>query len=471
MQDTEICYMPAVDMAQAIRTKKLSPVEVISAVLSRIERLNPKINAYCTLLDESARKQAREAEEKVMKGDELGPLHGVPISIKDLTYTKGVRTTSGSRMYENFIPDHDAIIVERLKAAGAIMLGKTNTPEFGFMGITDNLLFGPTLNPWNLERHAGGSSGGAAAAVAAGMGPLSQGSDGGGSIRIPSSFCGVFGIKPSFGRVPRGAGSSDWQTLSQYGPITRTVRDAALALEVMAGRDDRDRQSLPDTNLHYLELLNDNLKGLRVAWSSDLGYAAVEPQVLEKTSAAVSIFETLGCIVEMATPDITNPGRAFSLIWSLSYAAAYADQLDEWGDRMDPRLVALIKQGKDRLAIEYAQAALEREQLYDRLVPFFERYDLLLTPATAVSAFDVKKLDLTEIGGVKGSSWIDWTPFTYPFNCTGQPAASVPCGWTDDGLPVGLQIVGRPFDDATVLRAAAAFESASPWSHRQPLLD
>jgi len=471
MQDIEICYMPAIDMAQAIRTRKLSPVEVINAVLSRIERLNPRINAYCTLLDESARKQAREAEVKVMNGDELGPLHGVPMSIKDLTYTKGVRTTSGSKMYENFIPDHDAIIVERLKAAGAIMIGKTNTPEFGFTGVTDNMLFGPTRNPWNLERHAGGSSGGAAAAVAAGMGPLSQGSDGGGSIRIPSSFCGVFGIKPSFGRVPRGAGSSDWQTLSQYGPITRTVRDAALALEIMAGRDDRDRHSLPDTNLHYLALLNDNLKGLRVAWSPDLGYAAVEPQVLEKTSAAVSVFETLGCTVETATPDITNPGRAFSLIWAVSYAAAYADQLDEWGDQMDPRLVAIIKQGNDRLAIEYAQAMLEREQLYDRLLPFFETYDLLLTPATAVSAFDVRKLELTEIGESKGSSWLDWTPFTYPFNCTGQPAASVPCGWTDDDLPVGLQIVGRRFDDAMVLKVAAAFESASPWSHRRPPLD
>ena len=471
MQDTEICYMPAVDMAQAIRTRKLSPVEIINAVLSRIERLNPKINAYCTLLGDSARKQAREAEVKVMKRAELGPLHGVPISIKDLTYTKGVRTTSGSKMYENFIPDHDAIIVERLQAAGAIMLGKTNTPEFGFMGITDNRLFGPTRNPWNLERHAGGSSGGAAAAVAAGMGPLSQGSDGGGSIRIPSSFCGVFGIKPSFGRIPRGAGSSDWQTLSQYGPITRTVKDAALALEVMAGRDDRDRLSLPDTNLQYLALLDDNLKGLRVAWSPDLGYAAVEPQVLEKTSAAVSIFETLGCMVEMATPDITNPGRAFSLIWAVSYAAAYVDQLDEWGDQMDPRLVALIKQGSDISAIEYAQAALEREQLYDRLLPFFKTYDLLLTPATAVSAFDVGKFELTEIGETKGSSWLDWTPFTYPFNCTGQPAASVPCGWTDDGLPVGLQIVGRRFEDATVLKAAAAFESASLWSQKRPPLD
>ncbi len=471
MQDTDICYMPAVDMAQAIRTKKLSPVEVISAVLSRIERLNPKINAYCTVLAETAMEQAREAEARVMREDTLGPLHGVPVSIKDLTATKGVRTTSGSRIYENLIPDYDAIVVERLKAAGAIMLGKTNTPEFGFMGITDNLLFGATRNPWNLERHAGGSSGGAAAAVAAGMGPLAQGSDGGGSIRIPSSFCGVFGIKPSFGRVPRGPGSPDWQTLSQSGPIARTVRDAALALEVMAGRDDRDRHSLPDTNLHYLSLLNGSLKGLKVAWSPDLGYAVVDPQVLEKTAAAVSIFETLGCTVEMATPDMTNPGRAFGLIWAVTYASRYGDKLDEWRDQISPNLAALIERGKRRLAVEYAQAATEREELYDRLIPFFDRYDLLLTPATAVSAFDINQTEVTEIAGVKGSPTLEWMPFNYPFNLTGQPAASVPCGWTDDGLPVGLQIVGRRLDDGTVLKAAAAFESASPWSHRRPQLD
>jgi aspartyl-tRNA(Asn)/glutamyl-tRNA(Gln) amidotransferase subunit A len=471
MKDTEICYMSATHMAQAIGARKLSPVEVVDAVLSRIERLNPVINAYCGVLAESAKKQALEAEAKVMRGDELAPLHGIPVAIKDLEPTKGVRTTSGSKIYENLVPDYDAILVERLKAAGAIMLGKTNTPEFGFMGVTDNLLFGPTRNPWNLERHAGGSSGGSAAAVAAGMGQLAQGGDSGGSIRIPSSFCGVFGVKPSFGRVPRGPGSPDWQTLSSKGPIARTVKDAALVLEVMAGRDNRDRHSLPDASPRYLSLLDDDLEGLRVAWSPDLGYATVDPQVLEKTTAAARTFETLRCTVEMATPDITNPERAFSLIWAVTYAAAYGDKLDEWREHMDPRLVTLIEQGKDRLAVEYAQAAIEREEFSSRLRQFFDRYDLLLTPATAVPAFDVSQAEVTEIGGRMGSSWLDWTPFTYPFNLSGQPAASVPCGWTDDGLPVGLQIVGRCFDDAGVLKAAAAYESASPWAHRRPPLD
>jgi aspartyl-tRNA(Asn)/glutamyl-tRNA(Gln) amidotransferase subunit A len=471
MDSLEICYMSAVEMAEAVKSRKLSPVEIMDAVLSRIERLNPKVNAYCTLLAESATKQAGEAENIIMKGEELGPLHGVPFSIKDLTFTKGIRTTFGSKIYENFIPDKDAIVVERLRAAGAIMLGKTNTPEFGFMGVTDNLIFGPTHNPWNLQRHAGGSSGGAAASVAAGMGPLAQGSDGGGSIRIPSSFCGVFGIKPSFGRVPRGPGFLDWMTLSHFGPITRTVRDAALAMEVMAGIDYRDRHSLPDTNLRYLSSLDGDLKGLRVAWSPDLGYAVVDPQVLAATSAAVSTFETLGCTVDAATPEVENPGRAFAFTWAVKFASSYLDKLDEWRDQMNPALVDIIERGKDRTALEYARSALEREEYCDRMLSFFENYDLLLTPSTAVPAFDIDKFEVTEIGGIKGSPTLEWTPFTYPFNFTGQPAASVPCGWTDDGLPVGLQIVGRRFEDLTVLRAAAAFEQASPWADRRPPLD
>ena len=471
MDNTEVCYMPVVEMAEAIKTKKLSPVEIMDAVLSRIEHLNPRVNAYCTLLAENAREQAREAENAVMKGRKLGPLHGIPFSIKDLTFTRGVRTTFGSRIYENFVPDQDAIVVERLKAAGAIMLGKTNTPEFGFQGVTDNLLFGPTRNPWNLGRHAGGSSGGAAAAVAAGMSPLAQGSDGGGSIRIPSSFCGVFGIKPSFGRVPCGPGFPDWQTLTHYGPITRTVRDAALAMEVMAGRDDRYRWSLPETDLRYLSALGGDLKGLKVAWSPDLGYAVIDPEVLEATSAAVATFETLGCTVEAANPEARNPGRTFAAIWAVTYASRYLDKLEKWRDQMNPLLVELIERGKDVSAMDYARVAIGREEYCEQIQTFFEKYDLLLTPTTAVPAFELDKFEVTEIAGVKGSPVLDWTPATYPFNLTGQPAASVPCGWTDEGLPVGLQIVGRRFDDVTVLRAAAAFEEASPWAGKLPPLD
>jgi len=471
MSNSEIDYMPAIKIAAVIREKKLSPVEIVDAILTRIDNLNPKINAYCTLLPEDARKQAKEAEDLVMKGAELGPLHGVPVSVKDLVFTKGIRTTFGSRIYEDFVPDVDDIVVERLRTAGAIVLGKTNTPEFGFMGITDNLLFGVTRNPWNLERHAGGSSGGAAAAVVAGMGPLAVGTDGGGSIRIPSSFCGAFGLKPTYGRVPRGPGLPDWQTLSHTGPITRTVADAALMMNVIAGRDDRDINSLPEIKMDYLSLLREDLKGVKIGWSPDLGYALVDPVVLALTTTALGVFESLGAEVEDVNLELENQGRTFSIIWGVTIASEVADKLEEWRDKMNPRLVEMVERGMSVRAVDYAYAAQARKEFWSKIQPLFERYDVLLTPTLSIPAFDIAAYQVTEIAGVKGTPALDWTPFTYPFNFTGQPAASVPCGWTDDGLPIGLQIVGRRFDDATVLRVAATFEQAAPWADKQPPLD
>ncbi len=471
MSVSEIVYMSAVEIALAIREKKLSPVEVVDTVLTRIDKLNPKLNAYCTLLADNARKQAKEAESSVMKGAKLGALHGVPISVKDLLFTKGIRTTFGSRIYENFIPDADNVVVERLKAAGAIVMGKTNTPEFGFMGVTDNSLFGLTRNPWNLERHAGGSSGGAAAAVAAGMGPLAVGTDGGGSIRIPSSFCGAFGLKPSYGRVPRGPGLPDWQTLSHTGPITRTVADAALMMEVIAGRDDRDINSLPETKLEYLPFLKGDLKGIRVGWSPDLGYALVDPEVLEITTSTLGVFESLGAEVEDAGLDLENQGLVFSIIWAVTKASELADKLEEWRGDMNPHLVQTIERGMSLSAVGYAHAAVARKEFWSKIQPVFEKYDVLLTPTLSVPAFEASTYQVTEIAGVKGEPALDWTPFTYPFNFTGQPAASVPCGWTEEGLPVGLQIIGGRFADTTVLKVAAAFERAAPWADKYPPLD
>ena len=470
MSDTDITRLTAVELAAAIRRKQLSPVEVVGAFLKRIEAVNPVLNAYCTVTAGAAREAAREAEAAVVRGDSLGPLHGVPVSIKDLIFTRGVRTTFGSRIYEDFVPDEDAVVVERLKRAGAIVLGKTNTPEFGFMGVTDNLLFGPTRNPWHLQRHAGGSSGGAAAQVVAGLGPLAVGSDGGGSIRIPSSFCGAFGLKPSYGRVPRGPGLPDWQTLSHIGPITRTVADAALMMAVIAGPDERDRLTLPDDGTRFYPLEPVDLKGWRIAWSPDLGNAPVEPDVLAATTTALDVFTELGAEVEEVELDRGPLGFAFATIWAVTFASKLADSLPEWRDRMNPRLVEMVERGMAVPATDYARAALAREALWDRLRPVFERYDLLLTPTTAVPAFDVTRYEVTEIAGVKGSPNLDWTPFTYPFNFTGQPAASVPCGWTAEGLPVGLQLVGRRFADVTVLQAAAAFEEARPWADRHPSL-
>jgi len=453
-------------MRDAIKAKKLSPVEVIDAVLQRIKQLNPKVNAYCTVVAESARAEARQAEEKVIRGEELGPLHGVPVSIKDLVFTRGIRTTGGTMMYENFIPEEDAIVVERLKAAGAIIVGKTNTSQSGWVAITDNLLFGPTRNPWNTDRTSGGSSGGAASAVASCMGPLAIGSDGGGSIRIPSSFCGVFGLKPSLGRVPQGPGfPGPWEGLAVAGPITRTVRDAALMMEVIAGRDDRDHFSLPDVGLQYLSRLGGDLKGLKVAWSKNLGYAIVDPQVLRVTEASVKTFSTLGCTVEAADPQTGDPQETFTTVVAASLAAVLVEKLDEWRDHFEPALVTFLERSKDISATEYIKARIANLEYRNRIQAFFEKYDLLLTPTVAVPPFEIGSYGPREIAGTKIVP-IGWMPFTYPFNVTGQPAASVPCGWTDDGLPIGLQIVGRRFDDATVLRAAAAFEQASPWAHK-----
>jgi aspartyl-tRNA(Asn)/glutamyl-tRNA(Gln) amidotransferase subunit A len=468
MSNSDICLMSLVDAAEAVRVKKLSPVELVDAVLRRIEELNPKVNAYCTVASEATRRQAIDAEHAVMSGRKLGPLHGVPISVKDLTFTAGIRTTAGSRVYENFVPQQDSVAVSRLKAAGAIIIGKTNTPEFGWAAVTDNPLFGPTRNPWNLNLTSGGSSGGAAAAIATGMGPLAIGSDGGGSIRIPSSFCGVFGLAPSFGRVPQGPGFPAWETLSRTGPITRTVKDAALAMEVIGGRDDRDAFSLPDTGLRILPFLDGNVKKLRVAWSKDLGYATVDRRVLAVTQAAVRAFDRLSSgVEEVADLAVPNPETAFSKVVGVNLAAFLGDKLDRWRDRMDPSLVRFAEAHMDMAATEYISARLEMSRYWDGIQPLFEKYDLLLTPTVAVPPFEIGRYRVLKMDGTEVSP-LNWMAFTYPFNITGQPAASVPCGWTDAGLPVGLQLVGRRFEDLTVLKAAFALEQASPWADTIP---
>ncbi|RMF89984.1 MAG: amidase [Nitrospinota bacterium] len=469
MAAEELCYLSAIDLAEAIRTRKVSPVEVVDAVLDRIDRLNPRLNAYCTILHEPAREQAKAAEAALMKQEDLGPLHGVPVSIKDLTLTRGVRTTRGSKIYEHFIPDEDAPVVESLKAAGAIIIGKTNTPEFGWKGVTDNPLFGATRNPWNLDRTPGGSSGGAGAAVAAGLGPLALGTDGGGSIRIPSSFCGIFGLKPSFGRVPQYP--AGWgEGLSHAGPMTRTVRDAALMLNVMARPDDRDRFSLPADGTDYLQALDTGIEGLRVAWSVNLGYAVVDPEVEEITSEAVNAFSELGCQVEAVDPGFESPERIFSIFYLAGIAALLWRAVEEWGPHLDPGLLEVIEEGKKLTAIDVMEAVFQRQAFWETVRRFFLRYDLLVTPTVAVPPFALGLNDVEIIAGQEVSPLIGWIPFTYPFNLTGQPAANVPCGWTADGLPVGLQIVGRRYADVTVLRAAAAFESVRPWADKWPAL-
>ena len=465
-----LCWMSATDLAAAIRARRLSPVEVTEAVLARIEAANPRINAYCTVASERARGEARAAEAAVMRGETVGPLHGVPISFKDLTPTAGIRTTFGSKIFEHHVPAEDAIVVERARAAGAVLVGKTNTPEFGCKGVTDNLIFGHTRNPWRLDRVAGGSSGGAAAAVAAGLGPIAEGSDLAGSIRIPAAVCGVVGLKPSLGRVPRWPVLNGWTGMSHVGPLARTVRDAALALSVWAGPDERDPQSLPATGEDFARAADGGIRGVRIAWSADLGYAAVDPEVRAITAAAAEVFVTLGGAVEETHPGFEDPLPLFIDLTAPYRAAAMAPYLPQWGDQMDPFLHLRLHHGEKMSAIEWERATHRRTALWQIVRRFFERYDLLLTPTTSVAAFPVGLAYPAEIEGRQIDNQLQWFPFTFPFSITGQPAITVPCGFTAEGLPVGLQIVGRRFADAAVLRAAAAFEAAQPWAARRPSL-
>jgi aspartyl-tRNA(Asn)/glutamyl-tRNA(Gln) amidotransferase subunit A len=467
--DLELCFMPATVLAAEIRAKKISPVEVIDAVYARLHEINPKINAFCTLTEEQAHSAAKESEAAVMRGDQLGALHGVPVSIKDLLLTRGVRTMYGSRIRENYIPEEDAPSVAKVLAAGAILIGKTTTPEHGFKAVTDCPLTGVTRNPWNLNKTCGGSSGGAGAAIAAGLGPLGIGTDAGGSIRIPCSFNGIFGLKPSFGRVAAYA-PSPVPFLVHVGPMTRTVRDAALMLTAMAGPDERDLLSLPADATDYLAACDRGIRGLRVAWSATLGYAKVEPEVAHLTQAAASVFESdLGCNVEAVDPEFGSPWSFFSVLWVMSCFLRLHAFLKEWESRMDPDLVKVVKQGERLASTDYAEALAKRSVLWETTRKFFDRYDLLLMPTLPVPPFDVGRIAPETVSADKGLlPFGDWIPFTYPWNLTGQPAASVPCGFTREGLPVGLQIVGRRFADAMVLRAASAFEQARPWAHARP---
>jgi aspartyl-tRNA(Asn)/glutamyl-tRNA(Gln) amidotransferase subunit A len=361
-------------------------------------------------------------------------------------------------------------VVERLKRAGAIIVGKTNTPEFGHKAITDNLLFGPSRNPWSLEHTPGGSSGGAAAALAAGLGPLAVGTDAGGSIRIPSSCCGTFGLKPTLGLVPYAPIFGGLETLSHVGPMTRTVRDAALMLTAMVGADPRDLSSLPAVGAEVLTALDQGVQGLRVAWSPDWGYAAVDPEVRQITTAAAMRFAELGCRVEEEHPGFPDPAETYQILTTASRAARVADRWPAERDRVDPSFAIQVEAGMRWSAVDFVKAANVRRTLNDVFVRFFRRYDLLLTPTMSAPPPPIKVETHEAIAGRKVTR-LGWLAFTFPLSLIGYPAASVPCGWTREGLPVGLQIVAPRLADALVLCAAAAFEAMAPWSHRRPPLD
>lgn len=471
MGDLDLCYASATELARRIRSREVSPVEVVEAVLSRIEAVNPPLNAWTVVLGDRAREAARRAESAVMRREPLGPLHGIPVSIKDLIFTRGIRTTFGSELHADFVPDRDAPGVARLLAAGAIIVGKTTTPEFGWKAVTDSRLFGITRNCWNRELTPSGSSGGAAVAVATGMGPIALGSDGGGSIRTPAACCGIVGLKPSFGRVAidplLGWEALDYR-LEHHGPLTRTVADATLMLDVIAGPSASDPTSLPEEGTSFSEALHGEIRGLHVAWSPGFNGAVVDPTVRAVVEPAARAFATdLGCVVDDVAPDLAPLHQAYQILFAADVAAALGDRLPEAASRLDRGLVRVIEIGQTVTAVQYSRLRAEVYRAAALLGSFFERYDLMLTPTFPVPSFRVGLDWPREIAGQKVHP-LGILAFTYPFDLTGQPAISVPAGFTPDGLPVGLQIVGRRFADATVLRAAAALESARPWAARRP---
>ena len=473
MQD--FAFKPAHEIADAVRRRAVSPVETVEAALAAMSATEPRLHAFATPAPEQARADARALEQSLARGGAAGLLAGVPVAIKDLLFTKGLRTTFGSRLYADFVPDDDDIVVERLKAAGAIVIGKTNVAEFGYSAVGHNPLLPTTCNPWNLAVTPGGSSAGSAAAVAAGVCPLAVGSDGGGSVRLPAAFTGLFGIKASMGRVPvwpgcrdpAWPGASGWELIEHIGPMARSVADAALMLQVMAGPDARDRWSLPTDGTDWRDVARpvDRL-GLRIAYCPQWEDVAVDPEVRALVDAAVAVFETLGCSVETLDAPVRGLVAARRAIISLESDITGMRKLAAGREAELSGPVRGLLSTNWQWG-QFTDALTERKRCVEAMRRFMERYDLLLTPTAPLLPFAI---DREGPGTIAGQPVEDdcWMPAMFPFNLTGQPAASVPAGWSAGGLPAGLQIVGRHLADATVLKAAAAFEQARPWARRRP---
>ncbi len=465
----EICFQNAVELARMIRQKEVSAAEVMEAFLAQISRVNPKVNAICTFIGEqAAMRAAKEADDSLAKGNPPGALHGLPIAVKDLVATAGIRTTQGSPIYKDFVPTEDALMVERLKAAGAIIIGKTNTPEFGAGSHTFNPVFGATRNPYDLTKSAGGSSGGAAAALACGMLPLADGSDLGGSLRNPAAFCNVVGFRTSPGRVPNYPSENLWNNLAVLGPMARTVADAALLLSVQAGPDACVPISLNDSGEMFSQPLERNFKGVRIAWSRTLGRYPVEPAINEVCDKARTVFAALGCQVEDGEPDFQDADEIFQTLRAWSFAQSRNEDLKHHRDLMKDTVIWNVEKGLKLTGLDVSRAELKRTQLYSRVHAFLERYEFLMLPVTQVAPFPVEWDWVREIKGVKMETYIDWMATCYAITLTGLPAISVPGGFTKEGLPVGLQIVGRHQQDFAVLQLAHAFEQATQFGKRRP---
>ncbi len=467
--NAELAFMSAVDLGRAIRAKEVSAVEATENFYQRIEQLDSQLNSYLALCQDQAMADALAADEAVARGDGLGPLHGIPISIKDLEMTKGIPTTLGSAVFAGRVPDIDSIVVERVKAAGAIILGKTNTPEFGQSGTTENKVSDPCRNPWNTACTPGGSSGGAGAALAAGLCTIATGSDGGGSIRIPASFSGVFGIKPSQGRVPRygGFGRPAVNHFSQSGPMSRTVADTALLLQVLAGPDSRDPTSIRQAPPDFSSGLEAGVQGMRIAWSPDFGYAGVDPEVARITEQAVRVFEELGATVETPGLVIDDPFQEFWDVFATAAYTSYGHLLESERDNFSDYGLRSIEHGAELSGADLSRALLRVDQVGRQLEDFFDDYDLLMSPTMAVPAFEIGQRPAV-IGGKEVDPFWGFLPFTYTINISGQTASSVPCGFSAGGMPIGLHIVGPRRAETRVLQASAAFERARPWADKRP---
>jgi amidase len=473
MPVNDLVFKSARKLASLLRARKISAVEVMKAHIAQVERLNPTVNAIVTFLPDAALKEAKKVDAKrsrAKSNDGLGALAGLPIAYKDMLVTKGIRTTYGSPIYTNFIPTQDHVLVERLKAAGAITLGKTNTPEFAAGSQTFNKVFGATLNPWDVSKTCGGSSGGAAVAVACGMLPFADGSDLGGSLRNPGNFNGVVGFRPSPGRTPYYPANDAWATLSVVGPIARSVEDVAFLLSAMAGPDIRSPISIDEPGARFARPLARNFRKVRVAWSRDLGGLPVDKRVTAVLEKQRKVFESLGCIVEEAHPDLSGADEVFHVLRAIGFVQKYGDLLGKHRDRIKDTVIWNIEEGMKLDGPRIAKAMTLRSDLYRRMREFMERYEFFCLPVNQVPPFPVTQQYVDTINGVVLGNYIDWMKTCYYITVTGHPAISVPAGFTGDAtaLPVGLQIVGRYRDDFGVLQMAHAFEKETQFAKQRP---
>lgn len=472
MTDDQFCFQTATEIVNLIKSKSVSAREVMQAHLAQIDRVNPLVNAIVSRIpDDHALASADEADRKLANGEDLGPLHGLPIAHKDMVPTKGIRTTLGSPIFADHVPDFDALLVQRLKAAGALTIGKTNTPEFAAGSHTFNPVFGTTLNPYDTTKTCGGSSGGAAVALATGMLPIADGSDMGGSLRNPGNFNNIVGFRNSPGRVPNWPAPMAYTPLSVVGAMARTVSDVAMMLTAIAGPDRRVPMSIDEPASIFGKPLDRNFRGVKVAWSPTLGGLPVDQRVLDVLESQRKTFEDLGCIVEEATPDFTDAEEIFLTLRANSFAIGHYEKLEKHRDKIKDTVIWNTEEGLKLSALDVSKAEVKRMQLFQRMHDFMQEYEFLLCPVNQVPPFNIEVEYPTEINGVQMDNYIAWMKSAYYITNTSAPAISVPAGFTPEGLPVGIQIVGRFKDDFSVLQMAKAFESATEvWKRRPPVV-